>query len=77
MSDDGRYALVCHASYSDESGSCGHMVSLVDATGARMAQTFVFRHPYGTDHETFARDLAASLYPSAPLRWDDCCVYDE
>jgi len=53
------------------------MVSLVDATGTRLAQTFVFRHPYGTDHETFARDLAASLYPSAPLRWDDCCVYDE
>ena len=70
-------ARVVHAYYGCDTGCCGHAVEVVDRLGKILERTFIFDHPYGDDHCTFARNLAEEHAPQARLDLEECSVADD
>ena len=78
--EDAAYVRVYHSGYGCDTGCCGHIVQVCTEDGTELLQEdFAFSHPYGVDHEEFARELAGPTLQACgvPLRFDECEIIDD
>lgn len=76
--------VVYHSMYGYDTGCCGHRVELVGDDGATVDSKFYFDHPYGEDHERYAKDMAADFLRgyfgdahTADLDWPNCIISED
>jgi hypothetical protein len=76
--NEAMYSYVVHELLGCSCGCCGHRAYLCDEQGIFIESTEIeFQHPYGEDHDEWAKSFCLFIWPNIPVRLEMCDVSED